>query len=85
MPSFCDKRIRIKLGFRLQGAFRASRLGTREAQVFLVITKTALGRTMSRRLPEELTTSRLRLRAPVAADAAVIFGSYTQDLRSVAS
>jgi [ribosomal protein S5]-alanine N-acetyltransferase len=34
---------------------------------------------MSRRLPEELATSRLRLRAPVAADAAAIFGSYTQD------
>ena len=34
---------------------------------------------MIRRLPEELATSRLRLRAPIAADAAAIFRSYTQD------
>jgi [ribosomal protein S5]-alanine N-acetyltransferase len=34
---------------------------------------------MTRRLPEELTTSRLRLRAPISADAAAIFQSYAQD------
>jgi [ribosomal protein S5]-alanine N-acetyltransferase len=31
-------------------------------------------------LPEILTTTRLRLRCPVAADASTIFRSYTQDL-----
>lgn len=32
-------------------------------------------------LPETLTTPRLRLRCPVAADASEIFQSYTQDLK----